>query len=80
MKPEDIEQEVIYIVSEQFAEPESAIDRDTNFYVDLNADSLDTIELIMELEDEFEIGIDNEEAEYMRTVGDVVDWLVNHLS
>jgi len=54
---EDIEQKVIEIVSEQMGVDKSEITRETHFINDLNADSLDTVELVMEFEDEFELSI-----------------------
>ena len=66
---EDIEQKVIEIVSEQMGVDKSEITRETHFINDLNADSLDTVELVMEFEDEFELSIPDEEAEKIQTVG-----------
>ena len=63
---EDIEQKVIEIVSEQMGVDKSEITRETHFINDLNADSLDTVELVMEFEDEFELSIPDEEAERSR--------------
>ena len=45
---------------------------------DLNADSLDTVELVMEFEDEFEMSIPDEEAEKIRTIGQTVDYVVEN--
>ncbi|MCK6486596.1 MAG: acyl carrier protein [Phycisphaerae bacterium] len=53
----------------------SEITRDTSFVNDLNADSLDTVELVMEFEDEFELTIPDEEAEKIQTVGQAVDYI-----
>jgi len=63
---EDIDQKVIEIVSEQMGVDKSEITRETHFINDLNADSLDTVELVMEFEDEFELSIPDEEAEKKR--------------
>lgn len=60
---DDIETKVIEIVSEQMGVDKSEITRETHFINDLNADSLDTVELVMEFEDEFELSIPDEEAE-----------------
>ncbi|OAB62762.1 acyl carrier protein [Leptolyngbya valderiana BDU 20041] len=51
------------------------ISRDTSFVEDLNADSLDTVELVMEFEDEFETSIPDEQAEQIKTVGQAIDFI-----
>jgi acyl carrier protein len=55
----------------------SEITRATSFINDLNADSLDTVELVMEFEDGFDMSIPDEEAEKIQTVGAAVDYIVN---
>ncbi len=75
---EDIEQKVIEIVSEQMGVDKSEITRETHFINDLNADSLDTVELVMEFEDEFELSIPDEEAEKIQTVGQAIDYIKLH--
>jgi acyl carrier protein len=75
---EDIEQKVIEIVSEQMGVDKSEITRETHFINDLNADSLDTVELVMEFEDEFELSIPDEEAEKIQTVGQAIDYIKQH--
>jgi acyl carrier protein len=77
---EDIEQKVIEIVSEQMGVDKSEITRETHFINDLNADSLDTVELVMEFEDEFELSIPDEEAEKIQTVGQAIDYIKQHSS
>lgn len=69
----DIEAKVIEIVAEQMGVDKTEITRETSFVNDLNADSLDTVELVMEFEDEFELSIPDEEAEKIQTVGQAVD-------
>ncbi|MDA3871247.1 MAG: acyl carrier protein [Candidatus Marinimicrobia bacterium] len=54
---------------------ESKVTKDASFIDDLGADSLDTVELIMSLEDEFDISIEDEAAEKLKTVGDALDYL-----
>lgn len=76
----EIEAKVKKIVAEQMGVNESEITRDTSFVNDLNADSLDTVELVMEFEDEFEMSIPDEEAEKIQTVGMAIDFIVKHLN
>ena len=71
-----IEAKVIEIVSEQMGVDKSEVARDTSFINDLNADSLDTVELVMEFEDEFDMSIPDEEAEKIQTVGAAIDYIV----
>ena len=73
---EAIESKVIEIVSEQMGVDKSEISRETSFINDLNADSLDTVELVMEFEDEFDTSIPDEEAEKIQTVGAAIDYIV----
>jgi acyl carrier protein len=77
---EEIEDKVISIVSEQMSVDRSEIKRETSFVNDLNADSLDTVELVMELEDEFDMSIPDEEAEKLQTVGQAIDYIQNQLA
>lgn len=75
----EIESKVKKIVAEQMNVSEDEIKRETSFVNDLNADSLDTVELVMELEDEFELSIPDEEAEKIQTVGQAIDYIKAHL-
>jgi len=70
-----IEDKVVEIISEQMGVDKSEIARETSFINDLNADSLDTVELVMEFEDEFDMSIPDEEAEKIQTVGAAVDYV-----
>ena len=72
-----IEKKVIEIISEQMGADKSEITRETSFINDLNADSLDTVELVMEFEDEFDMSIPDEEAEKIQTVGAAVGYIIN---
>jgi len=75
----EIEDKVFTIVSEQMAINKAEITRETSFVNDLNADSLDIVELVMEFEDNFEMSIPDEEAEKIKTVGQAIDYIVaNH--
>lgn len=71
----DLESKVTSIIVEKLGVDESDITRDASFTNDLGADSLDTVELIMEFEKEFDITIPDEDAEQIATVGDAVDYL-----
>lgn len=71
-----VEERVIDIVAEQLGVDRDKISRDSNFVNDLGADSLDTVELVMELEEEFDINIPDEAAEKIQTVGQAVDHIV----
>lgn len=75
----EIEDKVFTIVSEQMAINKAEITRETSFVNDLNADSLDIVELVMEFEDNFEMSIPDEEAEKIQTVGMAIDYILKHL-
>jgi len=72
-----IQEKVIEIISEQMGADKSEITRETSFINDLNADSLDTVELVMEFEDEFDMSIPDEEAEKIQTVGAAIDYILS---
>ena len=63
------------ILAEQFDVEEDTIKNDTDLQDDLGADSLDVVDLLMSIEDEFEIEIPDEEIENIRTVGDLVNYI-----
>ncbi|MGI9173902.1 MAG: acyl carrier protein [Rhodothermales bacterium] len=71
----DIESKVQSIIVEKLGVDESDVVREASFTNDLGADSLDTVELIMEFEKEFDLTIPDEDAEKISTVGDAVDYL-----
>jgi len=71
-----VEEKVVEIIAEQMGAEKSEITRETSFINDLNADSLDTVELVMEFEDEFDMSIPDEEAEKIQTVGAAVDYIM----
>ena len=75
----EIEEKVFQIVSEQRSAEKSELSRSTSFVNDLNADSLDTVELVMELEDAFDMTIPDEEAEKLKTVGEAIDYIKKQL-
>jgi acyl carrier protein len=76
--PVSVEERVIEIVSEQMGVAKDQISRETSFVNDLGADSLDTVELVMEFEEEFDITIPDEEAEKIQTVGQAISYIEEH--
>ncbi|MCH8053534.1 MAG: acyl carrier protein [Planctomycetes bacterium] len=74
---EQVFDKVAGIVSEQMGVDKSEIKKETSFVNDLNADSLDTVELVMEFEDEFDMSIPDEEAEKIQTVGAAVEFIMS---
>jgi acyl carrier protein len=70
---------VIEIVCEQMGASKEKVSEATSFINDLGADSLDTVELVMEFEDAFEMSIPDEEAEKIQTIGMAIDYIMKHL-
>jgi len=79
MTRDEILKKVKEITSEQLGVDESQITPEAKFIDDLGADSLDTVELVMALEEEFDLEISDEEAEKLTTVQKVVDYIETHL-
>lgn len=78
---ENIQEKVIEIIAEKLKVDKEEITRDKSFTRDLGADSLDTVELVMDFEEKFEIDeIPEEEAEKIKTVGDAIDYITNKLN
>lgn len=73
-----IEKRVKEIVAEQLGVDEAQVTNEASFMDDLGADSLDTVELVMALEEEFDIEISDESAEKIQTVQDAVDYITEH--
>ncbi|HJO26972.1 MAG: acyl carrier protein [Planctomycetes bacterium] len=73
-----IEERVIKIVCDQMGATPDKVTRETSFIQDLGADSLDTVELVMSFEDEFEVSIPDEDAEKIQTVGTAIDYISSH--
>ena len=67
------------ILAEQFDVEEDSLQNDTDLQDDLGADSLDVVDLLMSIEDEFEIEIPDEEIENIRTVGDLVNYIESNI-
>lgn len=70
-----VQDRVFDIVAEQLGVSRDQLTRETSFINDLGADSLDTVELVMELEEEFDVNIPEEEAEKIQTVGQAIDYI-----
>ena len=70
-----VQERVIDIVSEQLGVNKDQVSRETSFVNDLGADSLDTVELVMELEEEIDIDIPDDAAEKIQTVGQAIDYI-----
>ena len=76
---ENVEQRVKKIVAEQLGVNEAEIKNESSFVDDLGADSLDTVELVMALEDEFEMEIPDEQAEKITTVRQAIEYAQAHV-
>ena len=75
---EEIYENVKDVLVAQLGVEEGAVTEEASFQEDLGADSLDLVELIMELEDQFEIKISDEDAQQIQTVGQAVDYIASH--
>ncbi|HEY1480177.1 MAG TPA: acyl carrier protein [Gaiellales bacterium] len=77
---EEVFEQVKGILSQQLGVDEDEVTIESSFQADLDADSLDLVELIMELEDQFGVKISDEEAQKIGTVGQAVDFVLAHQS
>lgn len=78
MADASVEQKVKSIIAEQLGVGEDEIKPESSFIEDLGADSLDIVELVMAMEEEFEVEIPDEEAEHIKTVGDAINYVNTH--
>ncbi|HMP01625.1 MAG TPA: acyl carrier protein [Gemmatales bacterium] len=79
MTTQDIMARVVEIVSEQMGVSKDQVSKDTSFLKDLNADSLDVVELVMDLEEEFDINIPEDQQDKIQTVGEAVNFIEKEL-
>jgi len=79
MSSEEVFDKVKEIIVEQLGVAENAVNTEASFIDDLGADSLDIVELIMALEEEFDLEIPDSDAEKVVTVGDVVDYIKDNV-
>lgn len=80
MEREDLLKKMKAIIADKLSISEDQVTEEASFVDDLGADSLDTVELVMALEDEFDMDIPDEEAEKMTSVGKAVDYVLGHLA
>ncbi|MBI2193985.1 MAG: acyl carrier protein [Planctomycetes bacterium] len=80
MAQSEIAEKIINIVCTQLDVKREQVTPETSFINDLGADSLDTVELIMEIENAFDLSIPDEEAEKIQTVGEAIRYIETHLS
>jgi acyl carrier protein len=79
MERDELLKKVKAIVADKLSISEDQITEEASFIEDLGADSLDTVELVMALEDEFSLDIPDEDAEKLTTVGKAMDYIVGHV-
>ena len=74
----EIQEKVVKIIVDKLGVKESEVTPEATFTGDLGADSLDTVELVMEFEKAFDVQVADEEAEKFQTVGDVINYIESH--
>ena len=80
MERDELLQKIKEIVADKLSISEDQVTEEASFIDDLGADSLDTVELVMALEDEFDLDIPDEDAEKLATVGKAIDYVLDHLA
>jgi acyl carrier protein len=78
MSASNVEMKVKSIIAEQLGVSEGEIKTESSFVEDLGADSLDIVELVMAMEEEFDVEIPDDQAENIKTVKDAIDYVNNH--
>ncbi|MCB1214615.1 MAG: acyl carrier protein [Deltaproteobacteria bacterium] len=73
-----LEKKIIHIIAEQLGVSESEISKEASLVDDMGADSLDIVELVMAMEEEFDLEIPDEDAERISTVQDIIDYIKNN--
>jgi len=76
----EIADRIMEIVADKMDKPKEEVTPEKSFVNDLGADSLDTVELMMDIEDEFDLSIPEEEAQKIETIGDAVKYVEEHVS
>ena len=79
MERDELLKKMKTIVADKLSISEDQVNADASFIEDLGADSLDTVELVMALEDEFKLDIPDDEAEKLTTVGKAMDYILGHV-
>ena len=79
MEKNELLQKIKEIVADKLSISEDQVTEEASFIDDLGADSLDTVELVMALEDEFDMDIPDEDAEKLTTVGKAIEYVLGHL-
>jgi acyl carrier protein len=79
MEKDELLQKIKVIVADKLSIGEDQVTEEASFIDDLGADSLDTVELVMALEDEFDMDIPDEDAEKLTTVGNAMEYVLGHL-
>jgi len=80
MERDELLRKIKEIVADKLSISEDQVTEEASFIDDLGADSLDTVELVMALEDEFDLDIPDEDAEKLTTVGKAIDYVLEHLA
>ena len=78
MAEDDVLDQIVEIITEQLGVKSEQVTKEARFVDDLGADSLDTVELVMKLEEDFDIEIPDEDAEKIQTVQDAVEYIRTH--
>ena len=75
----NVEEKTIEVIAKWLEVPKDEVTRDASIFEDLGADSLDAVQIVLELEKEFGLEISDEEADQITTVGDAIDYILEHL-